>query len=199
MDDTIRYYDEAAADFYQNTVSADMSEHYQVFEKYLPQGGRVLDAGCGSGRDALHFRNQGYEVTAFDASSEMVRLSSALTGLNVLQETFETFCSSESFDGIWACASLLHNDRTSIAGILGKLAHLLRTGGVMYMSFKAGDRVYQKGGRLFNCYDEPSLRDLLESLPELEILKIYQTPDVRADRPDEFWISAIVRRTEESQ
>ena len=68
---TIAYYDDPANAYADQTLHADMSESYERFEKYLTPGAAVLDAGCGSGRDSLHFMQAGYAVPAIDASKEM--------------------------------------------------------------------------------------------------------------------------------
>ncbi|HBW34722.1 bifunctional 2-polyprenyl-6-hydroxyphenol methylase/3-demethylubiquinol 3-O-methyltransferase UbiG [Desulfosporosinus sp. BICA1-9] len=149
-----------------------MSEHYRRFEEYLLPESTILDAGCGSGRDSLFFLSQGYNVSAFDASIEMVNLSSKLTGLSVQHAKFEDVNFDIMFKGIWASASLLHVDRGSIKDILQRLAVMLNKGGVFYMSFKYGDKVYQKDDRLFNCYDEGAFNEMLSAIPELTILEL---------------------------
>jgi len=171
-----------------------MSEHYRRFEKYLLPESTILDAGCGSGRDSLYFLSHGYNVNAFDASIEMVKLSSKLTGLSVHHAKFEDVNFDVVFNGIWASASLLHVDRGSIMDILQRLTAMLNKGGVLFMSYKYGDKVYQKDDRLFNCYDEGSFSEMLSAIPELTILELYKTADVRDERINEFWLSAIVKK-----
>ena len=79
VDSTIEFYNKHAKDFYLDTLNADMSMQYSYFEAHLNKGARILDAGCGSGRDCLYFLQQGYQVEAFDASEKMVVFSSKLT------------------------------------------------------------------------------------------------------------------------
>ncbi len=193
---TVDYYNKNAQEFYKNTVKVDMSEHYRRFEKYLSPENRILDAGCGSGRDSLYFLGQGYKVEAFDAAAEMVSLSSKLTGLAVQHAGFEDVQLDVLFNGIWASASLLHVDRGSIIEILQKLAAMLYEDGVLFMSFKYGDKVYEKDDRLFNGYDESSFRAMLSAIPELTILELYKTADVRDERINEYWLSAIIRKVQ---
>ena len=107
-DSTIRYYNENARAYFDSTVALDMGKLYGPFLKHLRPGSKVLDAGCGSGRDSLFFKNQGFQVTAFDASKEMVKLASELLDQKVLLMSFEDLSLTEQYDGIWACASLLH-------------------------------------------------------------------------------------------
>ncbi|EGW40230.1 tellurite resistance TehB family protein [Desulfosporosinus sp. OT] len=192
VNSAIDYYNKNAHDFYNNTVNADMSEHYKRFEKHLILGSRILDAGCGSGRDSLYFHTKGYKVDAFDASDAMVNLSSQLTGLSVHHARFEDVTFEDKFNGIWACASLLHIGREAIRGVLQRLVDMLCKDGVFYMSFKYGNKAYEKDGRSFNCYDENAFSRMIETLPELRILELYKTKDCRACKDDEYWLSAIL-------
>ena len=195
INSTVNYYEKNAHEFYQNTINVDMCEHYRRFEEYLHPESCILDAGCGSGRDILYFLGKGYNVQAFDASAEMVKLSSELTGLSVQQARFENVQLEGMFQGIWASASLLHVDRGSMMDILQRLAARLAEDGVLFMSFKYGDKVFEKGDRLFNCYDESSFSEMIAALPVLKLLELYKTADVRDKRVNEFWLCAIVKKT----
>ncbi|MBO4679708.1 MAG: class I SAM-dependent methyltransferase [Lachnospiraceae bacterium] len=120
-DKNIEYYNENAESFYNNTVNADMSFWRDKFEAYVVDGGRILDAGCGSGRDSRAFRQHGFSIVAFDASREMCRMASELLGEEVWQMRFDEIAFDEEFDGIWACASLLHVAEDELPGVLKRL------------------------------------------------------------------------------
>lgn len=188
---SIEYYNKNAEEFYQGTVSADMSETCNKFLKYVVPGGRILDAGCGSGRDSLYFIKRGYKVVSFDASEEMVRLSSALTGQQTLLMKFEDVNFKDEFDGIWACASLLHVPKAEIKGILRKLIQGLKKNGIFYMSFKYGEGEEHRGERFFNFYDESNIRSLLNEVIKLEVYEIWVTKDVRPGKEDEKWVNLL--------
>lgn len=194
VNSAIDYYNKNAYDFYNNTVNADMSEHYKRFEKHLVVGSRILDAGCGSGRDSLYFHTKGYQVEAFDTSEVMVNLSSQLTGLPIQHALFVDVTFENEFNGIWACASLLHVGRESIRDVLYRLVGMLCKDGIFYMSFKYGNKVYEKDGRSFNCYDENSFSRMIETIPLLRILELYKTKDLRVGKDDEYWLSAIITK-----
>lgn len=85
-----------------------MSDIYSKFLHHVHSGGHILDAGCGSGRDTKYFIDHGYQVTAIDGSKEMVSAASKLTGLTVQHLQFDEIYCQQEFDGIWACASVLH-------------------------------------------------------------------------------------------
>lgn len=190
---SIDYYNQNADRFYQNTAFADMSALYGMFEQYLPAHARILDAGCGSGRDSLHFAQKGYAVTAFDAAHELVLRARALTSLPVRECTFESFEDEGLFDGIWACASLLHVSREQTPATLRKLAGFLKPGGVFYLSFKVGSGEAFRNGRMFNDYDEDSFRTMIADLPELTVVELQMTDDVRPEI-HERWLNVVMKK-----
>ncbi|MEZ0537674.1 class I SAM-dependent methyltransferase [Caldicellulosiruptoraceae bacterium PP1] len=193
MDDTIRYYDENALDFFQNTKDANMKDLYAIFLSYLPEKAKILDLGCGSGRDTKYFLDKGYDVVALDGSIEMVKLSSEYTGRKTLYMKFEDIDFHEEFDGIWACASLLHVSRSNIDNIFKKIYNALKKDGILFASFKYGNKEEYRNGRFFNYYDQESFTLLINNHPYFEIVKTVITTDVRQGRENEKWFSAVLR------
>ncbi len=190
---TDNYYQQNAQTFFDGTVNVDMSSLYQTFTRHLPPDARVLDAGCGSGRDSKAFREMGYQVVAFDASSEMVALARRHSGVEVAQMTFTDVDALERYDGIWCCASLLHVPHRELPAAMRRLARALKPGGVWYVSFKYGDGEREKDGRRFTDMRETSLKTLLESVPEVKVLEMWTTQDKRPGR-DEVWLNAILSK-----
>ena len=188
------YYNENADDFYNATCDVDLSDIYKKFEKYLSQKAHILDAGCGSGRDSKYFLSKGYEVSALDASREMVARAKTFTGLDVKEMYFQDIEDVEVYDAIWTCASLLHVPKKDIHEVLQKLTKALKVSGIWYMSFKHGDTEREKDNRLFNDYTEKTLQDLISNYPQLSILELWLTDDRREDRSDK-WINLIVKKT----
>jgi predicted TPR repeat methyltransferase len=164
------------------------------FLAHVPQGGHILDAGCGSGRDARAFTEAGFQVTAFDASAEMVTRATAYTGLDVTQMTFDDMAWVDEFDGIWACATLLHVPRDKLSSTFARFARALRRGGVWYLSVKHGtdDRVV--GARTFTDMTEREMRDRLEGVG-LSVIDLWVTDDVRPRRADR-WVNTVAVRSE---
>ncbi len=191
---TIDYYDEYAQEFYDSTVGADMRQFYAPFLALIPAGGHILDAGCGSGRDSRYFLERGYRVTAFDAAAGLVALSSRLLNQQVLHLTFHELAFDGAFDGVWACASLLHVPRAMMDDVLGRLTRALKLGGAMFASFKYGDWEGERNGRFFNSYDEASFDALVAQHPALEVVMVWKTEDVRGERTGEFWLDVLLRK-----
>ena len=194
MIDSIAYYDENAQTFFDATVSAGMAEGRRRFIETLSPGSRILDAGCGSGRDALAFKQLGFDVTAFDGSAEMALMASAHTGLQVLQLTFEEVDWRDAFDGIWANASLLHVQRNQLVGVMRKLRDALVVGGVWELSFKPGTGEGVAFGRWFTNLSEADVPALIGEVGGLEVLALTSSFDVRPGKSHEGWTNILVRR-----
>lgn len=193
--ETLAWYDQRAGNFAALTADLDLAPIYRRFLRHVRQGGKILDAGCGVGRDALAFADQGFAVTAFDASTEMVNLAQARVGnkATVRLLRFEDVDWHDEFDGIWACASLLHVPQAAFGGVALRLAAALRPNGACYMSFKLGRGERIKEGRLFVDHTEATLRDALRDVP-VQILDGWITEDVRAGQAGEQWINVVALR-----
>jgi 2-polyprenyl-3-methyl-5-hydroxy-6-metoxy-1,4-benzoquinol methylase len=197
---SIDYYDKNSEKFIEDTFNLNMELLYEPFEKELKEGDTILDIGCGSGRDSKYFAEKGYDVYAHDGSVEMVGQTQRYIGDKAKLATFEEFDVKElygrdiEFDGMWACASLLHIEEENMRMVISKYLKFLKTGGVFFMSFKMRNENHVKGGRIFTNYTRGKLENLLLGFEELTILEIVETMDVRDGREDEGWISAIVRK-----
>jgi len=193
--DSVAFYDRNARRFAAETGNLDMSAFYDRFLRHIQPAGRILDAGCGIGRDARAFIERGYSVVAFDASTEMVRLAGERAGgrAEVLQLRFEDLAWREEFDGIWACASLLHIPTVELPAIAARLAIALRPGGILYMSFKYGLGERVAGGRRFANQTEETLTVAVGGT-NLVLVEIWTTNDLRVALPGERWLNAIATR-----
>ena len=191
---TLQYYDRNAAGFVENTLTADMSEAYSHFLAHLPRGGHILDLGCGSGRDAKHFLDLGYRVDATDGSEELCRRASEHAGIPVRRMLFQELSAVNLYDGIWACSSILHLAKPELLDVLKKTAAALKSGGVLYTSFKWGTSEGVRNGRYFTDFTEENLRDFWKGVPELPITELWITADVRPGRGDERWINLLATR-----
>lgn len=191
---TADYYDEHATTYAEATIGLDMADLYQPFLHRLPVNARILDAGCGPGRDTKAFENMGYTVSAFDASGEMVALARKHGCSEVHHATFKEFSTPNfgmRYHGVWACASLLHVPLTELASTMEKLGGWLLPGGVLYCSFKEGQGEVMVDGRHFTFIDHQTLVELAESA-EFDVEVIWHNQDVRQDKPTQVWINALL-------
>jgi SAM-dependent methyltransferase len=194
VEDTIRYYDKHADEYVRNTVGVEMDSLYKPFLNLIPDGGKILDAGCGSGRDTKAFLQRGYEVVAIDASKAMAEAAESVTGLSVSVLKIQDIEFQDEFDGIWACASLLHVPRPELNDVFERFDRALRSEGVCYASFKegSGDRIDEKG-RLFTDMNDKGIREIIGSHPLLEEVQLWHTDDLRPERQDR-WTNLLVRK-----
>ena len=121
MNSTLDYYNSQASNFFDNTVGVDFSNIEDRFLKYVPEHGLILDFGCGSGRDTKYFLDRGFQVEAIDGSEELCKAASRYTGIAVKHSYFSDLDESERYDGIWACASILHERSEVIPFIFSRM------------------------------------------------------------------------------
>ena len=193
-DITLEYYAANAEAFASSTVDVAFSSVQKCFEGLLQPGARVLDFGCGSGRDAKHFLEAGFAVDAVDGSPELCRIASELTGLPVRCMRFEELSAQSIYDGIWACSSILHVPSRQLLALLAKMAAALKPGGVVYTSFKLGEFEGVRNGRYFSDFTPESFARLLDNVPALRDEEHWISGDARPGREDEKWLNLILRK-----
>lgn len=123
---TINYYNKYTKSFIQTTRSVDFTNIQNKFLSYLPSGAFILDFGCGSGRDTKYFLKRNYNVTAIDGSEEICKEASKYTGIKVKQMLFEELNDQNIYDGIWACASILHLSKSDLFLVFHKMNKALK-------------------------------------------------------------------------
>lgn len=190
---TIDYYNNHAEEFANSTLHVDIESLYQFFLALLPKSAHILDLGCGSGRDTLAFKNKGYKVDAIDYSEELVKKATELTGIQVKYQSFYELNEVAIYDGIWACASLLHCERHRLAEVLEKMLRALKSEGVIYMSFKYGDSDREKDGREFTDLNEQQAQELLAQFDRMSLVKEWVTEDKRPDRTEQ-WLNLLWKK-----
>ena len=186
------YYKNNTNEFINNTIDCDMSFHYQFFEKYLSNDTKtILDIGFGSGRDSLYFSKK-YKVYSIDPIEEFCEHAKTLGLANVYCMKVQDMNFNNQFDGIWACASLLHIPSYELVDVLNRCYNALIDGGVMYCSFKFGEFEGERQGRFFLDLIEERFRQYV-SKTKFEILEVCITSDVRPDR-EEKWLNVVVKK-----
>lgn len=191
---TLKYYNENAQSFASATASVDFSAIQTRFTTCLPQGGSILDFGCGSGRDTKYFLSQGYQVTAADGSDELCKLARQYTGIPVKHMLFHELDETEQYDGIWACSSILHLPLEELIPVLEKMAKALKPQSIIYTSFKYGNFSGERNGRYFTDMTEISFAAVMQNISSLETEELWITSDVRPGRGEEKWLNVILRK-----
>ena len=195
MDQTLNYYAENADNFVADTVNVDYSANQGRFLAKLSPGASILDFGSGSGRDTKAFLAQGYLVTAIDGSPELCKLASAYTGIPVRQMLFAELDDTEAYDGIWANASILHVPFAELSDVFCRMITALKSGGIIYVSFKYGTFEGERSGRRYTDFTEEKFAEFLKQFTELTIEDQWISGDTRPGRSDEKWLNVILRKT----
>ena len=190
---TDAFYRENAQSYFDRTAGLTMAHLYGPFLEAVGDGRRLLDVGCGSGRDVKAFRAMGYDAFGIDASRELVGMAIAHVGPYFTVARAETYRVQEPFDAVWACASLLHLRRSDLHSAARNLRALLARGGVLFASVQVGvgERVLPDG-RHFTYYGG---REFEEAITEggFQVFRSWESKDVmRSDGPT--WINVLGRR-----
>ena len=196
MDTTLKYYNQNANEFVQGTLLVDFKQTQDRFLVKLPAGAYILDFGCGSGRDTKYFLENGYQVDATDGSEELCKLASDYTGTDVKCMLFEELAEVRKYDGIWACSSILHLSKGTLAEVLRKMTVALKDNGVIYTSFKYGEFEGERNGRYFTDFTFEMFEEYLQRVPKLQIEEYWITGDVRPERGEEKWLNLILRKSD---
>lgn len=191
---TLNYYNQNADSFTQGTVSVDFSQVQDKFLERLNVGDYILDFGCGSGRDTKYFLKKGMVVDAIDGSVNLCKLASEYTGIKVQNILFQELDEQEKYDGIWACASILHLSKEELSVVLDKMIAALKKNGIIYTSFKYGDFEGERNGRYFIDFTVESFKEFIENVADVEIVEYWITGDVRQGRGEERWLNIILQK-----
>ena len=194
MNDTLKYYEKNASGFSESTVKVDFTEVQDKFLALIPKGGTVLDFGCGAGRDTKAFLERGYKVEAVDGSEKLCKIASEFTEIEVKQMLFDELNEVEKYDGIWACASILHLPKAELRVVLKKMIRAVKPGGYIYSSFKYGEFEGDRNGRYFTDFTEETFQQFMQDFAEVSIKETWISVDVRPDRGDEKWLNVIIQR-----
>ncbi len=190
---TLDYYNQNAESFVSHTVDVDFTDTQNKFLSIL-KGKKILDFGCGSGRDTKYFLDAGYAVTAIDGSEELCKMASVYTGIQVKHMYFQELSEIAVYDGIWACSSILHLKKGDLVDVLNRMKNALRPEGIMYISFKYGKFEGERNGRYFIDFTDELFEDFIKNVNGLSIIEQWVTGDVRPGRGEEKWLNLILKK-----
>ena len=191
---TLAYYDKNAEKFAEETADVEFGMIQNRFLDKLEPGAKILDFGCGSGRDTKYFLERGYKVTAVDGSVAMCVIAGRYAETLVKHMQFQDLNEMNTYDGIWACSSILHVPSRELKDVIRKMVRALRNHGVIYTSFKYGTFEGERNGRYFTDMTEETFAELIRDIEELKIEELWLTSDVRPGRGEEKWLNLILRK-----
>lgn len=194
MDNTINFYEKNADSYVYETKDVSFVDNQKRFLSFLPENGTVLDFGCGSGRDTKYFIGKGYKVDAIDGSEKLCEIASQNTGIKVRHMLFSELDAEAVYDGIWACASILHLNKVELRNVFIKMIKALKPGGYIYASFKCGEFEGYRIGRYFTDFTNESFCKFIKDVSEIRLIEEWISEDVRPGRGDEKWLNLIFQR-----
>lgn len=159
---TLDVYARKAQDYADRFATGRPDARLKDFIDRLPEGGHVLDLGCGPGRAAAAMMSRGLQVDAWDASPEMAAIASDRFGVTVRIAGFEDLGAAEVYDGIYANFSLLHAPKSQMPGHLSRIAQALKPGGFLHLGLKSGSGEKRDAlGRFYAYYEDDEITGLL--------------------------------------
>ena len=194
IDKTLKYYNENAQSFASGTVSVKFTKVQDKFLEKLNPDAYILDFGCGAGRDTKYFLSRGYQVDAVDGSEQLCRIASEYTEIKVRQMLFQELDEKEKYDGIWACASILHLPKKQLREVLKNMYAALKSKGWIYTSFKYGEFEGERKGRYFTDFTTYTFKDFIHDMHGLKIEEHWITGDVRPGRGEEKWLNLLLQK-----
>ena len=195
IEDVSAFYNNNADNYFEKTKNIDMYEAYNKFLQYIPAGGHILDVGCGSGRDLRYFKNNNYVPEGLDISKSICKIAEKYSGCKVYNDNILTINSSDfdKYDGVWACASLLHIKYTQLPLALDKISNLLNSNGYVYLSFKHGNKEYKNNKNLqYTDMSSVKMIVLLAKYKTFKIIEEFYTSDGLAREKD--WYNVILQK-----
>lgn len=195
---TLEYYNKNAQLYCEQTLVGNLQENYEKFLSRLPSSAYILDFGCGSGRDSKYFINNGYKVKAIDGSIEMCKLARKYIAQEVICMQFDELEDINTYDGIWACSSILHIEKEKLSDVLLKMINALKTNGIIYTSFKIGTGYEIKEGKYYNYLTKEEMELILDKISKnVKIIDYFETlPSTKREAKNTIWGNFIIKKFE---
>jgi len=200
-DGTLAYYNRSAEAFWEGTRDHDVNQNIDALLRHLEGDGphRILDMGCGPGRDLARFKQLGHMPVGLDGAIRFVEMARVHSGCEVLHQDFSRLAlPAESFDGIFANASLFHVQRGELPRVMRELWMALRPGGVLFSSNPRGNNTEHWDGERYGAYlDLPTYQSILGGAGFVELEHYYRP----AGQPRELqpWLASVWRKPNEAR
>jgi len=193
---TLQHYDQRAAAFWEGTRDHDVRQNIEALLRHIEGAPpwRILDLGCGPGRDLATFRALGHEAIGLDGSPALAALARTHSGCEVWEQDFLALqLPAGHFDGIFANASLFHVPRQELPRVLGELHAALVQGGVLFASNPRGHNEEGWNGARYGVYhDLETWRAFLQAAGFQELEHYYRPPGL--PREQQPWLASVWRK-----
>ena len=191
---TLAFY-QREAPCYTASGSQGQSRHLDAFLGRLAPGARILELGCGGGRDAAFMLHRGFEVDPTDGTPAMVRKAQERFDLPARVMRFDELEAVAQYDAVWAHASLLHCPREELSGVLRRIAAALKPGGWHFANFKAGTGEGRDDfDRYYNFPDREWLEEQYVAAADWQSLEFETRPGGGFDGVPREWIAVTARK-----
>lgn len=191
-----RFYDDEAARYAQRTLTAPLPPLLDAFIQSIEPGSKVLDLGCGAGRDLLTLCRAGFDCIGVDLSAGLADIARALTGGTVIASDMRTLNFGEAqFDGVVAIASLLHLSGVEQLRQLAKIIKWLRAGGFLLATMKIGSgSEVTRDDRRFTYIEPDTWLEMLQDCG-FEVVQSQVTRSSNAvSTSDHDWLAVLARK-----
>jgi len=190
---TLAHYNHNAESFWQGTRDHDVNQNRSALLNSLLGRApfRILDFGCGPGRDLKVFRDSGHEAIGLDGAERFVELARSYSGCEVwCQDFLKLDLPSEYFDGVFANAALFHVPSQELPRVLKELWTTLKPGGVLFSSNPRGDNEEGWSGERYGCYyDLARWREFITAAGFVELDYYYRPPGLPRD--EQPWLASL--------
>ncbi len=191
---TLDFYDKEAP-VYVASGKGGTSRWLLEFMQALPAGARILELGCGGGRDAEALLDHGFDVHPTDGTPAMAAKAQERLGRPVKVMRFDELSEVETYDAVWANASLLHVPRAALGDVLQLVFAALKIGGLHFANYKAGGVAGRDGlGRYFNYPDRQALIDAYSCSAAWEVLSLVDYVGGGYEGGQGPWLAITARR-----
>ena len=171
MEKTIETYNKHAKQYAVYSFTRISQYELIQFISFL-KGKKVLDAGCGAGRDTEYFREEGFDAIGIDASEGLINEAKDRVGNNFrVMDMRKLEFDDSSFDGIWCCASIFHIPKNELKVVLKEFYRTLKDKGILYIAVKEGegekivkDMKVNNEPRYYAFYKQPELESELRNV-----------------------------------
>jgi SAM-dependent methyltransferase len=196
---TLNHYNKCADIFWRDTRDHDVSQNREALLQTLHGPGpfRILDLGCGPGRDLKVFHDLGHEAIGLEGSQRFAEMARSYSGCEVwLQDFLQLQLPNEYFDGIFANASLFHIPSQELPRVLRELYAALKPNGVLFSSNPRGENQEGWSGERYGCYyDWERWHQLVTAAGFSEIHHYYRPTSLPPEKQP--WLASVWRKPKE--
>jgi len=197
---TLDDYNRNATAFRAGTQDHDVRQNIEALLRHIHAESpfRILDFGCGPGRDLAAFARLGHRPVGLDGSREFVAMARQATGCEVWHQDFLALELPDAhFDGVFANASLFHVPSVELPRVLAQLNACLKPAGVLFSSNPRGANQEGWNGARYGVYhDLESWRGLLEQAGFIELEHYYRPAGLPRERQP--WLASVWRKDAEA-